>query len=83
MKRNSAHIIHTPAAMFRGLMVTQFQRPAKAQAGKKEAFSDHKEHPWSAPVGTAEQHRRVGRKVWWPKRSLECREEPSSAFLLL
>lgn len=40
--RNSTHIIHTPAAMFRGLMVTQFHRPAKAQAGRQEeAFSDH------------------------------------------
>lgn len=37
-KRNSAHIIHTPAAMFRGLMVTQFQRPAKAQAGKQRGL---------------------------------------------
>lgn len=55
-----AHIIHTPAAMFRGLMVTQFQRPAKAQAGKKEVFSDHHdpECPWPAPVGTG----------WWVER---------------
>lgn len=37
-RRNSAHIIHTPAAMFRGLMVTQFQRPAKAQAGKQRGL---------------------------------------------
>lgn len=31
--------------MFRGLMVTQFQRPAQAQAGKKEVFSDHRDQP--------------------------------------
>lgn len=49
--RNSTHIIHTPAAMFRGLMVTQFHKPAKAQAGRQEeAFSDHND-PWDSRTG--------------------------------
>lgn len=75
MKRNPAHIIHTPAAMFRGLMVTQFQRPAKAQAAKKEALSDHQDQP-CVPLASTCGRCVVGGKVWWPRRSLECREEP-------
>lgn len=32
----ATHIIHTPAAMFRGWMVIQLKRPEMAQAGKQE-----------------------------------------------
>lgn len=32
----ATHIIHTPAAMFRGWMVMQLKRPEMAQAGKQE-----------------------------------------------
>lgn len=32
----ATHIIHTPAAMFRGWMVTQLKRPEMAQAWKRD-----------------------------------------------
>lgn len=34
----STHIIHTPAAMFRGWIVTQLKSPEMAQASKQETM---------------------------------------------
>lgn len=63
--RAATHIIHTPAAMFRGWMVMQLKRPEMAQAGEQETragiSSGERTEPMGGPPGEAPSspHRRA------------------------
>lgn len=53
--------------------MTQFQRPAKAQAGKKEDFSDHHDQP-CMPLASTSGHCRAAQDDGW--KGLEAQKEP-------
>lgn len=49
--RAATHIIHTPAAMFRGWMVMQLKRPEMAQAGEQETRAGISSGERTEPAG--------------------------------